>query len=84
MLVPKRGSAGCKKGGCQKLQWVEGFETVISDDLVLSGKILHRATKRVKFHRVVIAVSELTIRNKVLNKIRRNQNITKTKLVGER
>jgi len=80
-LMPKRGSAGRKEGGCRKLQRIERSGAVTSDDLVPSGKILHRATKGVKFHSAVIVNSELTNGNKILNKVRRNQNFIKMEVM---
>src|SRR6185312_872218 len=76
-LMPKRGSPGRKEGGCRKLQRIERSGAVTSDDLVPSGKILHRATKGVKFHRAVRVDRELTNGKKILNKVRRHQHFIK-------
>jgi len=63
------------------VQRVKRSGAVTSDDLAPSGKILHRTTERVKFHRTIIVGDELANRNKILNKIRRDQDIIKMKLM---
>jgi hypothetical protein len=80
-LVPDGGGGGGMEGGCHRLQRVEGTGAVTSDDLSPRGKSLHRTAKRVKFHRTVIVGGKLANRNKVLNKIRGNQNIIKKKIM---
>jgi hypothetical protein len=73
--MPKSGGDCCKEFGCWELQRVQGSRAVTSDELAPCGKILNRATKRVKFHRTVIVSGETTDRNKVFNEIRRNKDV---------
>ena len=57
---------------------MEGIElpgAIAPDDHVLGSEILHRKTIWIKFDRTPIISSELTNRYKVLNDIRRNENI---------
>lgn len=42
-------------------------------------KILHRETKGIKFNGTLITSSELTNRNEILNYVRSNKHIIKTK-----
>jgi hypothetical protein len=60
-----------------------GACTVTPNDLAPSRKILHRTTKRIKFHTAVIINSELSNRDKILNKVRGKKNIIKMKIMRE-
>jgi hypothetical protein len=51
------------QGRCCAPEWVEWAEAITPKDHAPSGKILHRAAKRVKFHRTVIVGGELANRN---------------------
>jgi hypothetical protein len=73
-LVPKRRGAS-KEHECWELQRIEWTKTITLDDPGPSGKILHRATKGIKLHRIVIIDSKLANENWIINKIRGNQNI---------
>ena len=48
---------------CHAPEWVEWVGAITSKDHAPSGKILHRAAKRVKFHRTIIVSGELANRN---------------------
>ena len=50
------------------------------DELSPCGKILNKATKRVKFHITVIVSGEMTDRNKVFNEIRETRTLFRLKL----
>jgi hypothetical protein len=80
-LVPKGRRGGSEESGGRRKQRVEGPGTVTPEDLAPSRKILHRTTKRIKFHTAVIVNSKLTNRYKILNKIRSKKNIVKVKVV---
>jgi hypothetical protein len=82
-LMPYGGGSGSKGGRRRKLQQIEGTGAITPGDLSPRGKNLHRTAKRVKFHRTIVVGSELTHRNKVLNKVRRNKNIVKMKVMRE-
>jgi hypothetical protein len=56
---------------------------VTPEDLAPSGKILHRTTKRIKFHTAVIINCKLSNGNKILNKVRSNKNVIKMKIMWE-
>jgi hypothetical protein len=51
------------------------------NNLTPSRKILHRTTKRIKFHTAVIVNGKLTGGYEVLNKVWINKNIIKMKIV---
>jgi hypothetical protein len=59
------------------MQWIERPGAIALDDQFPGQEILHRTTRRVKLHRAIVIGSELTNENKILNKLRRNQNIIK-------
>jgi hypothetical protein len=79
--MPERRSGGGKEGRCRKPHRVEWTGAVTSDDLSPRVKVLHRATKRIKFHRTIIVRGKLSNRNEVLNKTWGNKNIIKTKRI---
>ena len=68
--VPEGGSGGGDQGvsGRRKVQRVERSGAIAHDHFP-GQEILHR-TRRVKLHRTVVIGSELTNRNKILNKWR--------------
>ena len=68
--VPEGGGGGGEQGvsSNRKVQWVERPRAIAPDDHFPGQEILHRTTRRVKLHRTVVIRSELTNRNKILNK----------------
>lgn len=48
-----------------------------------SSKILHKETKRVKFHRATVINGELTNKEQVLDNFKCNKDIVYIKRVGE-
>ena len=69
--VPEGGGGGGDQGvsGRRKVQRVER-PGAIAHDHFPGQEILHRTIRRVKLHRTVVIGSELTNRNKILNKWR--------------
>jgi len=69
--VPEGGSGGGDQGvsGRRKVQRVERSGAIAHDHFP-GQEILHRTIRRVKLHRTVVIGSELTNRNKILNKWR--------------
>jgi hypothetical protein len=63
-----------------RVQWVGAIRP---DDHVLGCKILHRQTKRVKFHRALIVSGKMTNIKETLNYVRSKQNIVKVKWSGK-
>jgi hypothetical protein len=61
---------------------VEGPEAVTPSEKGPGGKILHRQTKRVKFHKSRIVSSELTNGKKILNDIGATRTLVKRKGPG--
>lgn len=51
------------QGRCCAPEWVEWAGAITPKDHAPSGKILHKAAKRVKFHITVIVSGELANRN---------------------
>jgi hypothetical protein len=71
-----RGGGRCKDRwsrsrcrGSRQADRVEGLRAVTSSKKGPSGKVLHRQTKRVKFHRARIVSIELMNGKKILNDI---------------
>jgi hypothetical protein len=71
-----RGGGRCKnrwgRGRCRgsrQAKCVEGPEAVTPSEKDPGGNILHRQTKRVKFHRTRVVSSELTDGKKILNDV---------------
>ena len=77
--VPEGGDGGGEQGvsSSWKMQWIERPGAIAPDDQFSGQEILHRTTGRVKLHRAIVIGSELMNGNKILNKLRRNQNIIK-------
>lgn len=65
----------------REAQGVEGSRAITSDDFPPSRKILHITTKGVKLHGTVVIRGKLANGNEIINKVRKNKNIIKTKLV---
>ena len=70
--VPEGDGGGGEQGvsSSWKVQWVERPGAIAPDDHFPGQEILHRTTRRVKLHRAIVIGSELTNRNKILNKWR--------------
>jgi hypothetical protein len=71
-----RGGGRCKDRRCRsrcrgsrQAERVEGPGAVTPSEKGPGGKILHRETKQIKFHRARIVSSELTNGKKILNDI---------------
>jgi hypothetical protein len=94
MTVPRgqsnssKGVGNSSKGGNNAGRWSERSEkmhhaqqtdAIRPDDHVLGCKILHKQTKRVKFHRASIVSGKTTNRKETLNHVRSKQNIVKVK-----
>jgi hypothetical protein len=69
----RRGRSRCR--GSRQAKRVEGPVAVTPSEKGPGGKILHRQTKQVKFHRPRIVSSELTNRKKILNDIGGNKDV---------
>jgi hypothetical protein len=67
---------GVRPGKTHRVQRVGAIRP---DDHVLGCKIIHRQTKRVKFHRAPIVSGKTTNREETLNYVRSKQNIVKVK-----
>jgi hypothetical protein len=87
-----KGVGNSSKGGHNTERWserpgkthhVQRANAIRPDDHVLGGKILHRQTKRVKFHRASIVSGKMMNREETLNHVRRKQNIVKVKGPGK-
>ena len=78
--MPEGSGGGGEQGvsSSWKMQWIERPGAIALDDQFPGHEILHRTTRRVKLHRAIVIGSELTNGNKILNKLKRNQNIIKT------
>jgi hypothetical protein len=63
-------------GKTHRVQWAGAIRP---DDHVLGCKILHRQTKRVKFHIAPVVRGKTTNREEILNHVRSKQNIVKVK-----
>jgi hypothetical protein len=63
----------------EKMHHVQRAGAIRPDDHVLGCKILHRQTKRVKFHRASIVGGKTMNINEILNHVRSKQNIVKVK-----
>jgi hypothetical protein len=81
-----KGVGNHSKGGHSAGRWSERPEkthrvqrggAIRPDDHVLDCKILHRQTKRVKFHRAPIVSGKTMNRKEILNHVRSKQNIVK-------
>jgi hypothetical protein len=77
-----RGGGRCEKRrgigryrGSREAKRVEGPGAVTPSQKGPGGKILHRQTKRVKFHRTRVVSSELTDGKKVLNDVGGDKDI---------
>jgi hypothetical protein len=62
-----------------KMHRVQRADAIRHDDHVLGCKILHRQTKRIKFHEAPIVSGKTTNREETLNHVRSKQNIVKVK-----
>jgi hypothetical protein len=60
-------------------QGVDKTGAIGPNDHALRSKILHKETKRVKFHRTRIISGEFMNRQKILNNVRSNKDIVKVK-----
>jgi hypothetical protein len=69
-----------RPGKTHRVQWVSAVQP---DDHVLGCKILHRQTKRVKFHRAPVISGKMMNRDETLNHVRSKQNIVKVKGPGK-
>jgi hypothetical protein len=87
-----KGVGNNSKGGHSVGRWserprkthrVQRADAIRPDDHVLGCKILHRQTKRVKFHRAPIVSGKTTNREETLNHVRIKQNIVKVKWPGK-
>jgi hypothetical protein len=81
-------SKGCHNAGRwserpRKTHCVQKADAIRPDDHVLGCKILHRQTKRVKFHSAPIVSGKTMNRKETLNLIRSKQNIVKVKWSGK-
>jgi hypothetical protein len=75
---PRDGSDKGRDG--REAQWVQGPGAIAPGDHGPRRKILHRTTSRVKFNRAIIVNGKLANGNKILNKVRSDQNIIKMKI----
>jgi hypothetical protein len=73
------GGGGSESTGCRALESVKLPRTVTPKKLMLSKKVLHRETKRVKIDGAIIISSKLTNRDNIFNNARCNENIAKMK-----
>lgn len=69
------------KGEGRQLERIKRLGAIVPHNLSPRWKILHRITKRVKLHRTIVVRGELANGNKILNKIWRNKNIIKMKII---
>jgi hypothetical protein len=76
-------SAGRWSERSGKTHRVQRVGAIQPDDHVFGCKILHRQTKRVKFHRASIVSGKTTNRKETLNHVRSKQNIIKVKWPGK-
>jgi hypothetical protein len=67
------GRSQCR--GSRKAECVERPRAVTPSEKGPGGKILHRKTKRVKFHGTRVVSSELTDGKKILNDVGGNKNV---------
>jgi hypothetical protein len=69
--VPEGGDGGGEQGvsSSRKVQWIKRPGDISPDDQFPGQEILHRTTRGVKLHRAIVIGSELTNRNKILNKL---------------
>ena len=58
---------------------VKGPRAITSEERTLGSRILHSKTRRVKFDRTGVVSSKLANRKKVVNHLRSNKNIRKTR-----
>jgi hypothetical protein len=72
-------AAGNKRGGSRKLQRVEQPRAIAPDDHSPGLEILHRTTSGIKFNGTIVVRGQPPNRNKILNKVRRNKNVIKSK-----
>jgi hypothetical protein len=67
----------------EKTHRVQRAGAIQPDNHVLGCKILHRQTKRVKFHRAPVVSGKTTNREETLNHVRSKQDIVKVKGLGK-
>jgi hypothetical protein len=86
-----KGMGNSSKGGNSVGRWserprkthrVQWDGAIRPDDHVLGCKILHRQTKRVKFHRAPIVSGKTMNKKETLNHVRSKQNVVKVKWPG--
>src|SRR6185503_15236723 len=70
--------------GSRKTKGVKGPRAVTSEERTPGSQILHSKTRRVKFDRTEIVSSKLANGKKVVNHLRSNKNIRKTKRARSR
>src|SRR6185436_4495320 len=68
-----------RSSGSRKPKSVMGLRTVTSEERTLGSRILHSKTRRVKFDRTGVVNSKLANGNKVVNHLRSNKIIRKTR-----
>jgi hypothetical protein len=66
-----------------KMHRIQRTGAIRPDDHVLGCKILHKQTKRVKFHSAPIVSGKTMNRKETLNHVRSKQNIVKVKWPGK-
>src|SRR6185312_2900578 len=68
-----------RSSGSRKPKSVKGPRAVTSEKRTPGNRILHSKTRRVKFNRIGVVSSKLTNGKKVVNHLRSNKNIRKTR-----
>ena len=68
-----------RSSGSRKPKSVKGPRAVTSEERTPGSRILHSKTRRVKFDRTRVVSSKLANRKKVVNHLRSNKNIRKTR-----
>ena len=68
-----------RSSGSRKPKSVKGPRAVTSEERTPGSRILHSKTRRVKFDRTGVVSSKLANRKKVVNHLRSNKNIGKTR-----
>ena len=73
-----------RSSGIRKTKGVKGPRAVTSEERTPGSRILHSKTRRVKFERTGVFSSKLANRKKVVNHLRSNKDIGKTKRARSR
>lgn len=68
MLMPQ-GGASSKVGRSWELKWIQGSRAIAPYNIYPRGKILHRTTRRDKFHREIVVGDKLMCINKILDEV---------------